>query len=61
VVALATGFELSGNMKVFIAAIPTSLIIRTRTIAFANGVHGVAPAVRKAVSDENIGRKAGPQ
>jgi hypothetical protein len=47
-------------MKAFIPAIPTSLIIRTSTIALAKGVRGLAPAFRKAVNDDNIGRNGLP-
>jgi hypothetical protein len=47
-------------MKAFMRTIPTSLIIRTSTIALAKGVRGLAPAVRRAVNDDNIGRNGLP-
>jgi hypothetical protein len=60
-VASTTGCVLSANMNIFTPAIPTSLMMRTTTIAFASGVRGLAPAARKALSDDKIARNGRPR
>ncbi len=59
-VASTTGCVLSANMNIITPAIPTSLMMRTTTIAFASGVRGLTPAAKKAHSDDNIARNGPP-
>jgi hypothetical protein len=55
-----TGCVLPGNMKIFMLAIPISLMTRTSTMAFASGVRGLAPAAKKSLRDDKTALKGHP-
>jgi hypothetical protein len=59
-VASMIGCVLVGNMKILMPTIPITLMTRTSMIAFASGVRGLAPATKKAVSEDKIAATGEP-